>query len=122
MSEQSNQAFFITLLLAFAGLLLSAPVALTVIFSIHRSVKALQDGTRDIAEGNFNSTVGIRTKDEFGQLALDFSFMARKLRELEQLHLDANPLTRLPRQSGHRQRIGTTHSGTKALLHICISI
>nr|WP_320050907.1 diguanylate cyclase [uncultured Desulfuromonas sp.] len=96
LSEQSNQAFFITLLLAFAGLLLSAPVALTVIFSIHRSVKALQDGTRDIAEGNFNSTVGIRTKDEFGQLALDFSFMARKLRELEQLHLDANPLTRLP--------------------------
>ncbi len=96
LSEQSNRAFTITVLLAFAGLLLSAPVALTVIVGIHRSVKALQDGTRDIAQGNFNSKVGIRSKDEFGQLALDFSAMARKLRELEQLHLDANPLTRLP--------------------------
>ena len=96
LSEQSNRAFFLTLFLAFAGLMLSAPVALTVILSIHRSLKALQDGTRDIAQGNFNSKLGIRSKDEFGQLALDFAAMARKLRELEQLHLDANPLTRLP--------------------------
>lgn len=96
LSNQSNRAFRLTLILTIVGIFLSAPVALTVIISIHRSVQALQEGARNIAQGNFDPQLGIRSNDEFGRLALDFSTMARKLTELEQLHLDANPLTRLP--------------------------
>ncbi|EAT16335.1 diguanylate cyclase domain-containing protein [Desulfuromonas acetoxidans] len=122
LSEQSNQAFTVTVLLAFAGLLLSAPVALTVILGIHRSVKALQDGTRDIAQGNFNSKLGIRSKDEFGQLALDFSSMARKLRELEQLHLDANPLTRLPGNLAIDRELERRIQDQEAFAHLYIDL
>lgn len=96
LSAQANRAFRLTLILALIGIILSAPVALTVVISIHRSVRALQEGTRNIAQGNFDSQLTIHSNDEFGRLALDFSIMARKLSELEQLHLDANPLTRLP--------------------------
>ncbi|MDT8443236.1 MAG: diguanylate cyclase [Desulfuromonadales bacterium] len=96
LSQQSSKAYRLTLILSLIGILLSAPVALTVIVGIHGSVKALQKATRDIAAGNFETPIDIRSNDEFGQLAQDFASMAHKLMELEQLHLDANPLTRLP--------------------------
>ena len=96
LSLQSSKAYRLTLIISLIGILLSAPVALTVIASIHGSVKALQKATRDIAAGNFEAPIDIRSNDEFGQLAKDFASMAHKLMELEQLHLDANPLTRLP--------------------------
>lgn len=96
LSLQSSKAYRLTLSITFIGILLAAPVAFTVITSIHRSVKALQKATREIAAGSFETPVDIRSNDEFGQLAQDFASMARKLSELEQLHLDANPLTRLP--------------------------
>ena len=96
LSLQSNKAYQLTLIITLIGILLSAPVALTVIASIHSSVKALQKATKDIAAGNFEVPIDIRSNDEFGQLARDFASMSHKLMELEQLHLDANPLTRLP--------------------------
>lgn len=96
LSLQSSKAYRLTLAITLFGIILSAPVAFTVIASIHRSVKALQKATRDIADGKFDTPIDIRGKDEFGQLARDFARMARKLMELEQLSLDANPLTRLP--------------------------
>lgn len=96
LSLQSGRAYQLTLIITLVGILLSAPVAVTVIVSIHGSVKALQKATREIADGKFDKPINIRSDDEFGQLAQDFSRMARKLTELEQLHLDANPLTRLP--------------------------
>jgi diguanylate cyclase (GGDEF)-like protein len=96
LSQQSSKAYRRTLIISLIGIILSAPVALTVIVNIHGSVKALQKATRDIAAGNFATAIEIRSNDEFGQLAQDFATMGRKLMELEQLHLDTNPLTRLP--------------------------
>ena len=96
LSLQSSNAYRMTLIISLIGVFLSAPVALTVIKSIHGSVKMLQKATRDIADGQFDIPINIRSNDEFGQLAKDFTSMARKLLELEQLNLDANPLTRLP--------------------------
>jgi GGDEF domain-containing protein/CHASE3 domain sensor protein len=96
LSLQSSKAYRMTLIISLIGLFLSAPVAFTVITSIHSSVKTLQKATRDIADGQFDVPIDIRSNDEFGQLAKDFASMARKLMELEQINLDANPLTRLP--------------------------
>ncbi len=96
LSLQSTKAFRLTLIISLFGIILSAPVALTVIANINGSVKALQIATRDIAAGKFQAPIDIRSNDEFGQLAQDFARMARKLLELEQLSLDANPLTKLP--------------------------
>ncbi|MBW2476786.1 MAG: diguanylate cyclase [Deltaproteobacteria bacterium] len=96
LSRQSSKAYRLTMILTLLGIILSAPVALTVIGSIHGSIRALQKATREIAAGSFETPIGIRSNDEFGQLAQDFASMARKLAELEQMRLDANPLTHLP--------------------------
>ena len=96
LSEQSREAYRLTLSITFIGILLTAPITVKVIGSIRRSVRTLQEATREIATGNFETSIVIEGNDEFGQLARDFSRMARKLEELEQSSLDANPLTRLP--------------------------
>ncbi len=96
LSTESERAFQVTLALAFAGIALATPAALTVTLSIHRSVRALTRATKEIAAGSFAHRVEIDGQDEFGVLARDFAEMGRKLAELEQLRLDANPLTHLP--------------------------
>lgn len=96
LSEASDEAYQLTLLFALIGICLSAPVSIAVVMSIHRSVRALKKATLEISDGSFEHQPDLSGDDEFAQLANDFSFMGRKLRELEQLRLDANPLTRLP--------------------------
>ena len=96
LSSASSEAYRLTLLIALAGICLSAPVSITVVMSIHRSVRALKKATQEISVGSFEHRPELSGDDEFAQLATDFSQMGRKLRELEQLRLDANPLTRLP--------------------------
>jgi len=96
LSEKSSEAYRLTLIITFIGIILTAPITLKVVGSIRRSVKSLQEATREIAAGNFDTPIEIEGDDEFAQLARDFSSMARKLVELEQANLDANPLTRLP--------------------------
>ncbi len=96
LSEHTDRAFQMTALLSFLGVLLSAPVSLTVIVSIHRSVKELKKATESISAGRFDHHPKLTGDDEFSQLASDFVHMGQKLSELEQLNLDANPLTQLP--------------------------
>ena len=94
--EQATESYQLTLFFALLGIALSAPVALTVVLSIHRSVNTLKRATLEISDGSFEHQPKLSGNDEFAQLARDFAMMGRKLRELEQLRLDANPLTRLP--------------------------
>ncbi len=96
LSQHTSEAFQMTVLLSLVGILLSAPVSLAVVLSIHRSVRALKEATQKISAGRFDHRPDLTGDDEFSQLASDFTEMGRKLRELEQLHLDANPLTQLP--------------------------
>ncbi|BCR04188.1 GGDEF domain-containing protein [Desulfuromonas versatilis] len=96
LTRRSAEAFHRAIFFALLGLALGTPVALSVIFYIHRSVSGLISATREIAAGSFDYQIGNSSRDEFGQLARAFGEMGIKLRELDQLHLDANPLTRLP--------------------------
>jgi len=56
----------------------------------------LQRATHRIAAGEFDHNPQIPAGDEIGTLAQDFIKMAERLKELEQISLDASPLTRLP--------------------------
>ncbi|MEZ4485229.1 MAG: diguanylate cyclase [Syntrophotaleaceae bacterium] len=91
-----QRAYRLTLALAFAGISLAALVAAGVILKIHRAMAQLTSATKAIASGSFDHPIALERYDEFGRLAGHFADMAHKLRDLEQLHLDANPLTRLP--------------------------
>ena len=69
-----------------------------------KPIKALQEGVREIGEGNLDFAIDINKVDELGQLALSFNHMTKQVRELilarDQLLLDVShelrsPLTRM---------------------------
>jgi len=86
----------LTLMLAFSGFFLAVSVAVFTVHTISTSIRKLKKGMHRIAEGDFDYNPEIPTGDEIGALAEDFSRMGKKLKELEQISLDASPLTRLP--------------------------
>jgi diguanylate cyclase (GGDEF)-like protein len=93
---QERATVRLALLLSFSGLLIGISVAAFITFSIYRAIWKLKKATQIVAEGNFDHVPDIQPGDEIGDLASDFTKMARRLKELEQISLDASPLTRLP--------------------------
>ena len=94
--RQRIETVRLTLFLSFAGFLLAISVAGFFAFNIYRSITKLKKATHRIAEGDFDFDPQIPPSDEFGELARDFTSMAAKLKVLEEVNLDASPLTRLP--------------------------
>lgn len=95
--EKSQQAYQRTMILFFLGLLLSSLVAGRLLYKFNHSLRVLTQAIHRISEGDYDIPLPVPdNRDEFGQLAKEFSVMAAKLKELEQLSLDASPLTYLP--------------------------
>ena len=84
------------LVLALSGVAMSFIIAALLIYSFSASISKLQQATHRIAAGDFDHNPHIPPGDEIGSLAQDFMRMAVRLKELEQISLDASPLTRLP--------------------------
>ena len=82
--------------IAFTGVVLSFLIAAWMVYSFASSIGKLQHATHRIAAGDFGYDPGIESGDEIGALSEDFRQMALRLKELEQISLDASPLTRLP--------------------------
>ena len=122
LSKNTENAFQMTVLLTFIGILLSAPVSLTVVLSIHRSVKALKEATQKISAGRFDHRPNLTGSDEFAQLASDFTRMGEKLSELEQLQLDANPLTQLPGNRAIDREIEMRIARREAFSHLYVDL
>jgi diguanylate cyclase (GGDEF)-like protein len=96
LSNDSDRAYRVTMILLLIGLFLSIPVGVSVILQMHRSLRKLTDATLQISEGNYDLDIEVTNRDEFGMLTREFLNMGHKLREYETLNLDASPLTRLP--------------------------
>jgi diguanylate cyclase (GGDEF)-like protein len=94
--QEIGGTYRLTFALAFAGVGFAALVATGIIMQIHRSIARLTGATKAIAAGTFDYPLELDGRDEFGRLAREFADMGQKLRDLQNLHLDANPLTRLP--------------------------
>jgi GGDEF domain-containing protein len=82
--------------LALSGVSLALLVSTLLVYSFSTSINKLQKATHRIAAGDFDHDPLIPPGDEIGTLSGDFMRMAVRLKELEQLSLDASPLTRLP--------------------------
>jgi len=85
-----------SVILSLTGFILAIAVAALSIFNISSAITKLKKATHRIAEGDFDYDPQIPAGDEIGELAQDFSHMAERLKVLEQMSLDASPLTRLP--------------------------
>jgi diguanylate cyclase (GGDEF)-like protein len=85
-----------TIVISCTGFLLAIAVAPFVTYRTFGAIRKLQRATHKIAAGDFDYDPQIPAGDEISDLAKDFSRMAARLKVLEQLSLDASPLTRLP--------------------------
>ena len=95
-SEIGSRAFWLTGGLSLVGLLLGILVTLIITRNLSEPIQQLKLSTREISEGRFDHLPTVKSEDELGDLSNAFQEMAVRLKKLEEMHLDANPLTRLP--------------------------
>ncbi len=91
-----HSAFWMTAGLSLGGLLLGVFVALIITRNISRSINQLKLSTWEISGGKFDHLPEVRNQDELGDLSQAVQLMAQRLKRLEEMSLDANPLTHLP--------------------------
>ena len=118
----SADSYRLTWFLVLLGLAVSAPVSVTVVLGLRRSVRALVRATRAFSAGSFGARVELEPGDEFGLLAREFAAMGEKLRELEQANLDANPLTRLPGNLAIDRELEARIEGGEPFAHLYIDL
>ena len=94
--EKEATTVSLALGMAFGGVFIAFMVTGILIYSFSSSINKLQKATHRIAAGDFDHDPQIPPGDEIGALAQDFMRMAARLKVLEQISLDASPLTRLP--------------------------
>jgi diguanylate cyclase (GGDEF)-like protein len=85
-----------TLIFSLTGFVLAICVAALFLFNTTTAIGKLKKAMHRIADGDFDYDPQIPPGDEIGTLAYEFSAMAKRLKALEQMNLDASPLTRLP--------------------------
>ncbi len=95
-SSIGGTAFLTTAVLYLFSIIAGALTGLVVTHHISSSINKLKDATVHISEGNFDYDPQIKTVDEIGNLSEAFLSMGKRLRKLEEMYLDASPLTRLP--------------------------
>jgi diguanylate cyclase (GGDEF)-like protein len=95
-SDIGGTAFLTTALLCLFSIVSGAVAGLVVTHHISSSLHKLKVATEHIASGNFDYDPQIKTADEIGSLSEAFLDMGKRLRKLEEMYLDASPLTRLP--------------------------
>jgi len=95
-SAIGGTALLTTTVLYLFSIAAGAVAGLVVTHHISSSLHKLKEATEHIASGNFDYDPQIKTEDEIGGLADAFLSMGKRLRKLEEMYLDASPLTRLP--------------------------
>ena len=95
-SQIGGMAFRVALLLCAISIALSIGSTVLVTKSIAVPIAQLKRATQNIAEGRFDIVSEVNNKDELGDLSKAFNEMTARLKRLEEMNLDASPLTRLP--------------------------
>lgn len=73
--------------------------------TVVRPIKILNSATKDIASGNLERRVEIRTGDEIQELGRTFNIMTVELKKMHERAQNANPLTSLPGNNMIREEI-----------------
>jgi GGDEF domain-containing protein len=78
------------------SLMIGLSAALAITRNISGAIIRLKNATQEISKGKFDYSPDIHNQDELGELSHSFSDMAKRLKRLEEMYLDASPLTHLP--------------------------
>lgn len=90
-----STAFLVIQVVSVLAIITGVGIALAITRNIAGAVNKLKTATKLISEGNFEHRPDIKNRDELGELSQAFGEMAARLKSLEELALDASPLTRL---------------------------
>lgn len=112
-ATQSSRAINMTVGLSLLSLILGIALALLITHNISTPLKQLQTATGLIAEGKLDHQIDIKRNDEIGALAKSFTYMTQRLKILEEINLDASPLTGLPGNTAIENRIKELLAGRK---------
>ena len=63
-------------------------IILIVVRGIVKPIKRISNASKEVAKGNFDIEVKIKSADEIGQLTADFNTMAKELKNIDLLHKD----------------------------------
>ena len=80
MEHQSKAIIWVSLIM----IVLSAGLALLLAYILGRPIKKITAATKELGMGHYNLRLAVESKDELGQLALDFNLMASALEQSEQ--------------------------------------
>ena len=86
----------IFLIFCIFSILIGSGAALAITRNISGAIIRLKDATHEISKGKFDYAPELHNQDELGELSRSFSEMAKRLKRLEEMYLDTNPLTHLP--------------------------
>lgn len=92
----SEQALLITIILSATSFAFGLLFASLLTNHLNAAIEQLKEATNMIRSGDFDSMPEIKGADELADLAISFREMSSRLKELEEINLDANPLTKLP--------------------------
>lgn len=87
-SQISSQVFNFTTIAAGIIVLIGITISLFNTQSINRSIRLLQEKTKEIAGGKFEEITPIASPPEINDLANHFNMMCRRLKELDDMKID----------------------------------
>lgn len=82
-------------------------LSVLVIFFLQRPLQEVVKGMVDIARGDWTKRIAVKTRDEIGELARGFNFMAKELERLEEAKL----------QLYHAQKMSTLGQLSSSIVH-----
>lgn len=92
----SEKSLMITMVLSVFSFVFGILFAYLITNHLNTSIVRLKEAADSIKGGDFDNLPEIRGADELADLALSFKQMSGRLKELGEMNLDANPLTKLP--------------------------
>jgi diguanylate cyclase (GGDEF)-like protein len=92
----SERALLIMIVLSATSFVFGLLFATLLTNHLNAAIEHLKEATNLIRSGDFDSMPEIKGADELADLAISFREMSSRLKELEVINLDANPLTKLP--------------------------
>lgn len=92
----SERALLIMIVLSATSFIFGLLFATLLTNHLNAAIERLKEATNMIRSGDYDSMPEIKGADELADLAISFREMSSRLKELEVINLDANPLTKLP--------------------------
>ncbi len=120
--EVTQRSFQMMLLLCTISIVFGVSFAILITYSLSSSIQQFKAATQMIGRGLYDQVPTIRGAGDVGDLAESFRWMTRRLKELEEIHLDASPLTRMPGNLAIEKEVLTRLSGNQkfAFCHLDI--